>query len=396
MNSASALPSPAAAPSSALTARSHALPPEIAPVLAGAFRQLEPQLFVCDCFNRLSLVGFEQLGASQMSVVSGIALPASVAPINTLHVVNDLAESPMCLAVSSAADVLLYRFDGDAVHNVLTFAASGGAPVASPSTTYRQRDGVLFFAGVPEKIRCLSLSEARVVQTLEIPRDTPVTAMTTFGRQLFAGMSDGAVNCYDDRSGVTSLADIVQAGHGRRDPHVVAIGASAVRDELVVASGGVVRVYDTRKRGLLRTVDPPTSFTFASQPASGAAHADPAGSLASFAVAPAARMVDLALSQRLPLMATLHLDGNVSVTNLRGERILAGRGGAMSTGVRCRDGGQVSAPAASSMVGAAGSFGTARPAAASVVPTRITMHPLRPLLCVGREIITVGKDKRLS
>jgi hypothetical protein len=316
-------------------------------VTALALRELEPQLISIDQNRHLTVTHYEKLRSP--STIDYVTLPPSLGAVAQLHVVNDLSSSPMALCVGSTGSCVLLHIQTDP-HNVvnspnsptdthsariadpfLTFygscASALGSATATESATaasalssllplpvqggvtsaYRSRDGVLFFGGVPNQIRCFSLSQEMLEQVLSVPGTGIVTALhNTVSNELYAGMDDGTVKIFDTRqhSGYWSFAAALgdTTGLGRQSrvtPRVIHVSRSeAAPNDVLVAYKTCIKVYDARRRG-----QPKYTVEIAASEA-------PSQLLSAFGVC-----------KHLPLMISTTADGAMDAMSLKGTPI---------------------------------------------------------------------------
>jgi hypothetical protein len=375
-------------------------------------------------------------------VLAQLILPASIGHAAQLHVVNDMSSTPIALCVGTTgacvalhthhvdpvSGSVLSQVPGDkprAVDPFLTFYASSsaysggpgdatggggggsamsassfaaltptvaaGCPVAS---AYRNRDSLLFFAGVPNQIRRFSLAQEMLEQVLTVPGTGHITHLhATPTNEIFAGKDDGTVKIFDTRqhSGYWSFAGAVGdapsssggggggGGGARNGPQVSPRVVSVCRSEsspndIIVAHRTCIKVYDARKRSApKRTID-----------LSGA-NASPSQLITAFEV-----------STQLPFMAATLADGTVIPMSLRGHQA-------------CEADIRVSAAPVGGMSAAAAGVSPqqsqARFGSTPSVPQTVTgglswrnghvlaVHPHRPVIAVGKQMIALTPDE---
>ncbi|KAH9586452.1 Raptor [Trypanosoma melophagium] len=256
----------------------HQVLPSLIPgdqVICSAFRALEPAMVLATKNQRIHHVSYESYrGQAQIHSFS-VRLAA---PLHDVLVINDLSEQAGLLLVHKRGGFSLLRGCWEDIQGVPTEVATFSAcppKKVDIKSVYRSYNANLFYGGSignngGTEIHVLSLYEEQVIQRLEVSGDPILTSLTahTTGRAVFAGFSDGVVRYYDDRhkqgylgavgllhrrtgltSSFSSTSTSLPPSHGGVEAIVgagpVVAGTAALM--IATASQNAVRIYDSRK-----------------------------------------------------------------------------------------------------------------------------------------------------
>ena len=351
-------------------------------ILSAQFRLLESQVVHADRTGRVMVSSVESL--ERVSLRDGFQHDSVV---QSLHLVNDLAETPICLLTDVYGNFCLYPLlTGDPqVQPLVSFSHIASCSPTTPPVTkpvrvvseYRPKDSVLIYSPSNNKISYVSIINQFVIQQLSVPgEELAVTALavergSTNPRAVYAGMSDGGIRLFDDRTndGRASLVTVMEDGHTssrgapatKKDPAILAVGTTTSQStHIYAATANTIKVFDLRQsKKTLRSFEMLPAEKAA--PAAGHAGRGVAAATNADGAATERHIVSCSISSSLPLIAAVGSDGTVEAVNLKGETLMG-----------------------------AGAPKPKLSVAGAVLPQQVcVLHPSKPFILSGTEIVAL-------
>ncbi|KEG14191.1 regulatory associated protein of mTOR [Trypanosoma grayi] len=259
------------------TTTRHQVLPSLLPgdqVICAALRALEPAVIVATKNQRIYHTSYETYSAQAQVHSFSVRLAA---PLHDVLVINDLSEQAGLLLVNKRGGFSLVKDCWEETQGVptevATFSACPPKQTLDIKSVYRSYNANLFYGGSigssgGTEIHLLSLDEEQVIQRLEVSGDPVLTSLAahTTGRAVFAGCSDGVVRYYDDRqkqgflgavgmlrrkqnASMSSFSSTPPTSSSSLDAIVGAgpVEAGSAALTIATASRSAVRLYDSRK-----------------------------------------------------------------------------------------------------------------------------------------------------
>ncbi|RNF18678.1 regulatory associated protein of mTOR [Trypanosoma conorhini] len=261
------------AASSSVTTRYQVLPSLIPgdQITVATFRALEPTMVLATKNRRIYHTSYETYNTQ--THIYGFSVPL-FAPLHDVLVINDLSEQAGLLLVTKEGGFSLIRGcwgEGQGrPTEVAAFSACPPRGIVDIKSVYRSYNANLLYGGPigsngGTEIHVLSLDEEQVIQRMRVSGDPTLTSLTahTTTRAIFAGCSDGVVRYYDDRQKQGFLGVVGMFNCKGLSSSASSFTASSSTAEAIVGAGPVetgtgafmvaaatrsaVHIYDCRK-----------------------------------------------------------------------------------------------------------------------------------------------------
>ncbi|RNF10046.1 regulatory associated protein of mTOR [Trypanosoma rangeli] len=239
-------------------------------IISATFRALEPNMVLATKNRHIYHTSYETY--STQTRIYGFAV-SLLSPLQDVLVINDLSEQAGLLLVTKEGGFSLIKGCWGEGHGVPTevaaFSACSPRGFVDIKSVYRSYNANLLYGGSigsngGTEIHVLSLDEEQVIQRLRVSGDPTLTSLTanTTTRAIFAGCSDGAVRYYDDRQkqgflGVVGMFNCKGVLSSVSFPTAAAsadavVGAGPVETGagvlmVAAATRSAVYIYDSRK-----------------------------------------------------------------------------------------------------------------------------------------------------